>query len=58
MKKLKRIVLTMFIIFAIPLLASAGSFDGSAPLLCALFETFECGDVDGGLGLATIPSAH
>lgn len=46
MKKLKRIVLTMFIIFAIPLLASAGSFDGSAPLLCALVETFECGDVE------------
>jgi len=46
MKKLKHIILTMFIISAMFPLAYAGSFDGSVPLLCAVVETFGCGEIE------------
>lgn len=44
MKKLKLLILTMLLICVMPLLVSAGNFDGSVPLLCATVETFECGE--------------
>lgn len=44
MKKLNMLILTVFIICFMPFLVSADNFDGSAPLLCAVVETFECGE--------------
>ena len=44
MKKLNMLILTVFLICVMPFLVSAGNFDGSAPLLCAVVETFECGE--------------
>lgn len=44
MKKVQLLILTMFLISVTPLLVSAGDFDGSAPLLCAVVETFDCAE--------------
>jgi hypothetical protein len=46
MKKLRPIILTVFLICAMPLLVFAGSFDGSVTILCAVVETFGCNDID------------
>ena len=45
MKKMTRIFLPLCIVLVMPQLVFAGDFDGSAPLLCALVETFECDGV-------------
>jgi len=42
MKKALLFILAIFLVCIAPLLAEAGGFDGSAPLLCAAVETFDC----------------
>ena len=46
MKKMRPMMLIVFFICTMPFLGFAGSFDGSAPLLCAVVETFECDDIE------------
>ena len=43
MKKIKLSVLVLICVFIAPVLAGAGDFDGSKPLLCAVIQTFGCG---------------
>ena len=42
MKKWHGLILTLFLVCITPLLVSAGDFDGSIPLICAVVETIEC----------------
>jgi hypothetical protein len=44
MKKWHGLILTLFLVGLTPLLVSAGDFDGSVPLICAVVETIECGE--------------
>jgi hypothetical protein len=44
MKKLHLLILSLFLICITPLMALAGDFDGSVPLICAVIETIECGE--------------
>ena len=46
MSKSRIIVFALLCVFIAPLPLSAGEFDGSKPLLCAVIETFECGPGD------------
>ncbi|UCD32052.1 MAG: hypothetical protein JSV38_15045 [Desulfobacterales bacterium] len=42
MKKWHGLIFTLFLVGLTPLLVSAGDFDGSAPLICAVIETIDC----------------
>ena len=44
MKKSQLLILPLFLICITPLIAFAGDFDGSVPLICAVIETIECGE--------------
>jgi hypothetical protein len=44
MRKTKILIGIMFLICFTPIIAVAGDFDGSAPILCAVIETIECYD--------------
>ena len=42
MNKVEKMILLVLFIFFLPLTSSAGDFDGSKPLLCAVIEEFDC----------------
>ena len=42
MIKAKRMILPVLFIFFLPLISTAGDFDGSKPLICAVIEDFDC----------------
>ncbi len=42
MSKTKKAILLTLFIFFMPLTSTAGDFDGSKPLICAVMEDFDC----------------
>ncbi len=42
MSKTKKAILLTLFIFLMPLTSTAGDFDGSRPLICAVMEDFDC----------------